>query len=450
MYAKVAALGALTLAWTAVSSAAPPIAPRHDERVWLQAQSSDSLPAAGDERRDRFDFRLPPPPPDGEWPDQEGSWLGVQLAPVPPPLGAHLGTGEDGLMVRNLFRNSPADGADIDRYDVIIEADGKRVSGDVARFADHVRHKKAGDELSLLLFHEGKQKSVTVKVTEAPRGRPELKFPEEFPDVWLQRNLGLRGRILRPGPQGNWIWEDLENLPDIRDLLKEHMRDRQERRSGGWAWGGRGGPASRPADADVARRVDNSGGVLQVRRLPDGSIEVRRMEQRGTESKVEMKTYRSVDELKKFDPEAVDLLNTLPPPERRGNGGSRGKALPAPAPGDVRGPGGPQPPVPPPQEAWPPQPPKVPASPLAPPVKAPKTQPADGVRPPMPPRPAVGMPPPPREPAVSFDVQLDGSITVHSRQGDAELSTTFKSREVFKQRAPELFKRFEAMEQTLR
>lgn len=376
----------------------------------------------------------------------------MQLTLVPQAVAAQLDTGYDGLMVRNVVKGSPSDGAGIERYDVIIEADGKKLSGDILSFVDHVRGKKAGEPLSLVLYRHGKQMNLTVNVAEAPHQRVELKYPEDQPDVLFKRDFGLRGRILKPGPGGNWVWEDLENLPDVRDMLRERMRGR------GWQWGK--GPASRPSSEAEARRVDKNGNTLQVRRLPDGSIEVRRSHARaeGPNARDEVKTYPNFGALKNADPEAVLLLNTLPPPEA---GQPPRPPMPPAPPGEAGQSNAPsvtpQAPPPPPRPdirerpAPPPRP--RPPAPLEAPKRAPRTGPNAPPAPPTPPgepRPGMAPPPGPGEPMVSFDVEQDGSITVHSRQGDAELNVTYPSREVFKQKAPKLFERFEKMEDALR
>jgi len=60
--------------------------------------------------------------------------------------------------------------------------------------------------------------------------------------------------------------------------------------------------------------------------------------------------------------------------------------------------------------------------------------------------------PPPQNasPGVRFDVQPDGKITVHKRGRDVEIAVTYASRDEFKQKAPELFKQFEGMEQGIK
>jgi hypothetical protein len=45
-----------------------------------------------------------------------------------------------------------------------------------------------------------------------------------------------------------------------------------------------------------------------------------------------------------------------------------------------------------------------------------------------------------------FEVAADGAITVHTRDGDTEMSKTFKSAEELRGKAPRLYKRYQEME----
>ncbi len=328
--------------------------------------------------------------------ERTGSWLGVQLAPVPAALASHLGLGEEGLIVRNVYKDSPADRAGLERYDVIVEADGKKVAGEVKDFSQNIRHKKPGEPLALKIFRKGKETTLTLKLEEVPAAaeRMELKYPED-PDVLYRRNFGLRGKILRPGPEG-WALEDLGELPDFDQLIQRFGPKWVEKRF--------------PPESEVneARRVDKKGEVLHVRQLKDGRIEVRRYKATEDKEKAEPKTYANMEELRKADAEAADLLQS------RGNRRWEQK-LTRPGGPDVER-------LEPRWREW-----------------------AEGF---------LGGPMRERggdeAPDVRFDVQPDGQVTVHKRQADAELNMTFKSKDEFKQRAPELFKRFEEMDKSVR
>lgn len=274
--------------------------------VWLVAVA----PVVAQDAGGRAGSRQAGPP--GAW-GGATAWLGVELGPVPDLLAAHLQLQIDppagetavpfppptrGLLIVNLFRDSPADRAGLERYDVIVKADGEQVSGDVGVFTRHVGDKKPGDSLGLDLIRGGKPMSVTVVLEDRPRPWRELvlKYPE---DPLIPRG-GLRGKILRRGPDGRWELEDLGTLPWANGYGED------------WAGRLRGEMSRRPADerAEIneAYHVDEQGRVVHVRRRPDGTITVKRYLRSEGQEQAEVNTYRDVHELRKTDPTAWKLL----------------------------------------------------------------------------------------------------------------------------------------------
>jgi hypothetical protein len=374
---------------------------------------------------------------------EEGTpWIGVQLGPIPAALAAHLQLGENkGLIVRNVFQDSPADRAGLQRHDVLARIDDQEVPGTVEGFSKAVRGRKVGDTVRLFILRGGKEMAQDIQLAQAPR--PEdltPKFPEE-PDVLYRRDFGLRGRILRPGPHG-WEMEDLGELPEMERLFRDY---------GGGGGGYGGGRNSRDrrrtidrdaqtAPPDQARRVGRNGETIDVRREKDGTISVRRERRTdtapaGASESSQVVTYPNEEELRKGDPEAADLLKS--------------------------------------QQAAPPSPPGRPDDRRLRPPAPPRTDRDDDrdvLRPRRIPVPSderwrewrdrffqrgpdgerFELPLSPAKPNVSFDAQPDGRITVHKRDRDRELSVTYSSREEFRQKAPELYKQFEDMEKTLK
>lgn len=347
---------------------------------------------------------------------EESTWLGLQLTPVPAAVAAQLPLEGHGLMVRNVFKDGPADRAGIERYDVIAQADGERVPGNVEAFSGHVRGNQPGEVMRLGIFRKGQQSELDVRLERAPdrAARPELKYEEDDPDVLRMRNFGLRGRILRPGEDGGWVMEDLGNLPGVDRML--------------WLWGDEDEGAHGDAQGRV---VEKDGSVLTARMLKDGSIEVRRFKKGEDEEKAEVTTYRTMEDLKAADPKAHALLEKMERPQRRPFRGPWAMTRPAPPgpeaerrwlewrdrlrrPWERPGPG---------REVMP-----APAPPVAPAPPAPPVAPAN----------------------VRFDVDDEGRISVQVRRDDAEMNMTFRNREAFQERAPELYKQFEAMERQVR
>jgi hypothetical protein len=154
-------------------------------------------------------------------------FLGVGFAEVPAALADHLDIEEGtGVLVGNVWKDSPAQKAGIARNDVIVSLDGKPV-GDARDFARHLEEKKEGDVVKVALFHKAKKAEVEVTLGARP---PELRRPGRgwFLDRPRLYGPGARsGRVIiepRDGerhsiriPDG--IWEDEELLRELQDKV---------------------------------------------------------------------------------------------------------------------------------------------------------------------------------------------------------------------------------------
>jgi hypothetical protein len=187
----------------------------------------------------------------------------------------------------------------VDRYDVVVAVDGKKVERGVEVFSKLVQAKRAGETLNLTLYRGGQKLDVAVTLAGAPEQVDEgtLKY-EDDPDIAQRRSFGLRGKILRPGPDG-WILDDLGELPEFPDFEGLFNRHSQEV-----------GPDGVEEDVQESRRVDPQGETIHVRKNGDGSVEVRRYKSGTPEDQVDAKTYASLDELRSADPEAADMLKS--------------------------------------------------------------------------------------------------------------------------------------------
>ena len=248
----------------------------------------------------------------------------------------------------------------------------------------------------------------------------------------------VRGKIYRFGPDG-WKLEDLGEIPELQGLYHHYLHPE----------------IHTPADdgeVDQVRRVDKDGRSLHVRRNDDGSVVVERGRSEDGKEKVEVKTYKSLDELKQADPEAHELLQSA----RSGPSVSRHlkEALQAY------------------REAWRR-------------YQDALREHAEALRKQGHPHPGFGgddrwrewseqffqgplkdgkhlqqfnnLVPPGADPLESapapglrFEVLPDGQITVHLRNEQGELSRTFESEEVFEENAPELHAQFERLQKQVR
>jgi hypothetical protein len=141
----------------------------------------------------------------------ESAYMGIRLdrAPLPDLLRKHLGLSPDqGIRIINIYRDSPADKAGLERDDIIIGFQGKDVNNN-DEIVSAVRKAGVGAEISLEIIHLGKRKTVEVKL-EAFNGNVDLKYPPEPESevVWRPRKVYK----LQPD-EGKWIEIPFEELP---------------------------------------------------------------------------------------------------------------------------------------------------------------------------------------------------------------------------------------------
>lgn len=149
-------------------------------------------------------------------------YIGVLLdtTPLPELLTKHLSLSHaQGIRIRNVHRDSPADKAGLERDDIIFGFQGKDVD-DYERFVDAVRQAGIGTEVSLQIIHLGQRKNVKLKL-EPFKSDSDLKYPPE-PTItqWWRP-----GKMFQIKPDAHdWLEIELEDFPRreiIRKFLKE-------------------------------------------------------------------------------------------------------------------------------------------------------------------------------------------------------------------------------------
>ncbi len=268
--------------WLSVPAAASAC----DEKDWvaLLSPAVGTVALASGEREE--DYKAPRP------------WLGVQFAEVSDAMAAQLDIKGRGVMVTNVIKESPADDAGIQRYDVILQIDGREVEGSVAGAAKMLAEFDAGDTVRLELLRHGRSMTLDVELGERPRSF-EWKF-DFAPDATLREDLSLRGRILRKDDDGKWLLEDLGDLEELKDLPKEILKVIPQRRSlhsNIWI-------DNEHRKTRIEMKTD--GRTIVIERDGQGEITVSRTDEEGNTSET---TYADVDELRAADEEAADLLD---------------------------------------------------------------------------------------------------------------------------------------------
>ena len=243
-----------------------------------------------------------------------GGWLGIRVSPVPAAVASQLALKDEGVMVLNLLKGSPAEKAGLDRYDVIVRVgDGEKVAG-VEAFLASIQSRKPGGKVALTVLRQGREKSVTVALGESSDRKAEYVYEDDADELWQDR-LRLHKGMLRKGP-GGWIFQGSGgakiDLP--KDLLKNLPRSPWpdiELRVGASG----GGKTS----LKLSRTVD--GRTLEIDSEGDGKIVVRRRQ--AGDDKTVTRTYNSAEELRKADAEAYELYQGVRV-GRRGAGWPRG------------------------------------------------------------------------------------------------------------------------------
>jgi hypothetical protein len=233
-----------------------------------------------------------------------GAWLGIIFTTVPKALAAHLDVGDEGVMVQNVVKGSPADKAGLEQYDVIVAAEGKKMGP--ADLHGAIAGRSPGDRVKLDIRHKAAERKVTVELGGRPTDAIEYKYeviPEGPEGVDFSRVLVHPGMTFRKGESG-WKVHEHGKLPEeIQKMLKDLPKDFPGIRI--QAAPGQGGIAMKYA----LSMKDDDGQTVRIEREGDGEIVVERsgVDENGKEFSTR-KTYKNDEELRKKDPAAHKLF----------------------------------------------------------------------------------------------------------------------------------------------
>ncbi len=93
-------------------------------------------------------------------------YLGIYWRPLTKSLKEALGVKEDGILVQDVIKGSPAEKAGLEAGDIILEIDGEKVNPD--NFQWKIMYTKPGTEITLKILREKKEKTIKVKLGERP------------------------------------------------------------------------------------------------------------------------------------------------------------------------------------------------------------------------------------------------------------------------------------------
>ena len=258
------------------------------------------------------------------------AWIGVRMSPVPAPLAAHIG--DSGLMVGNVVKDSPADKAGLERYDVILSFNGRTIDK-TSELVEAINDVGARKRARVIVRRRGDKKQLAIRPADRPEtAEIEWKYDEPSPFNITTR---FRGHALMRDDDGNWTLENLGQLKGLpkglkglglpgifsfkidadpfkldRDAFKFHF-DTDDLPAMDLPFGGHGFQFFTDTDADarieikIKIQTSDDGGSITVHRDTDGKIHVTREDEDGEET---TETYDDMDELRENDPDAADLF----------------------------------------------------------------------------------------------------------------------------------------------
>ncbi len=148
----------------------------------------------------------------GSYAEDKQPFLGVLLdeSPLPELLTKHLRLEpKEGLRVVNISVGSTAERIGLDRDDILVAFQGRKVT-DPDEFIAAMKKAGVGAKVSLELIHLGQRKTAEFQLE--PLGKMEWKYPVEPEDGFVRRPI----RIIKIGPDGKQSEVfSLDELPDF-------------------------------------------------------------------------------------------------------------------------------------------------------------------------------------------------------------------------------------------
>jgi len=195
-------------------------------------------------------------------------WLGVSTQPTDADLKKGLDLTQDGLLVNQVTRDSPADRAGLEKGDVILSYNSRSVTTP-EQLRDLVRNTAPGRSVALGIWRDGARKSLDVKVGDVTDSGDEDSFdapvpptPPTPPAPPSPPSPRSSVRIERGDDGDTRMWVDGRELTDdeVKDKLK-NMKVKLKSLDGDGMWSWDDGPGMHMYTTPSAR----SRGRLGVR-----------------------------------------------------------------------------------------------------------------------------------------------------------------------------------------
>jgi len=111
-------------------------------------------------------------------------WLGVAVQELNEDLSEYFGLSDKkGVLISNVFDDSPAKKAGMESGDVIVEFDGKKIE-DLKALLKHVGQAEVGSKAKIVVLRNEKKVTLTVEIGERPSDIAELSQEPEVSEGW--------------------------------------------------------------------------------------------------------------------------------------------------------------------------------------------------------------------------------------------------------------------------
>jgi len=176
--------------------------------------------------------------------DKGKGWLGVSTQKTDADLKKGLDLTQDGLLVNQVTRDSPADRAGLKKGDVVLTYNSRSVTTP-EQLRDLVRNTVPGRPVALGIWRDGARKSVDVKVGDVSDSGDEDSFDAPVPpEPPSPPSPPSSTRIERNDDGDVRMWVDGKELTD--DEIKQKLNDMKVKMKNmeGDSWNWDGGPGT--------------------------------------------------------------------------------------------------------------------------------------------------------------------------------------------------------------
>jgi len=230
----------------------------------------------------------------GDEDEGNSGWLGVQIGTTTESDDV---TEPVGVVILNVIEDSPAEAAGFAANDVIVEVDDQPIGADLETFVDKVRAAGVGARVKFTVLRDGERRTLVGTLGSRPAERGFRWLFKSLPNSILKDDVRTRIKMLVPGEDDEWSFEDVEDLADLPDLAEHVLKIL---------------PGSKDKTVEVivndggttiTTTVTRDGNSISVERTGEGEISVTRSQ--GDEEDVV--AYKDEAALEAGDPEAYEI-----------------------------------------------------------------------------------------------------------------------------------------------